>query len=116
MQEQAAYDKKGFLAYIKGYIQKLTPLLPADRQAQFKTDVQAAVKHLLGKLSDLQLWDPASIQTVDLPICAVLGGTRGKEDDAQATVAHFLNLKLPPSVLWNISALAILLPCTMHPL
>ena len=54
-QEQAAYDKKGFLAYIKGYIQKLTPLLPADRQAQFKTDVQAAVKHLLGKLSDLQL-------------------------------------------------------------
>ena len=55
VQEQAAYDKKGFLAYIKGYIQKLTPLLPAARQAQFKTDVQAAVKHLLGKLSDLQL-------------------------------------------------------------
>jgi hypothetical protein len=56
LQEQPAYDKKGFMAYIKNYIQKVTPTLPEERKEQFKTDVQAAVKFLLSKLSDLQFF------------------------------------------------------------
>eukprot|EP00897_Mesotaenium_endlicherianum_P000596 jgi/Mesen1/10537/ME000083S10044 len=56
LQEQPPYDKKGFMAYIKGYLQKITPQIPADRQDQFKADVQGAVKYLLGKLSDLQFF------------------------------------------------------------
>lgn len=55
LQEQPAFDKKTFMAYIKKYLKKLTDLVPAERQASFKKDVEAAVKFLLSKLSDLQL-------------------------------------------------------------
>ncbi len=55
-QEQPAYDKKGFMAYIKKYLKTLTPLVPEERQATFKKDVEGAVKFLLSKLSDFQLY------------------------------------------------------------
>lgn len=55
LQEQPAFDKKGFTAFIKKYLKILTPLVPAERQASFKKDVESAVKFLLSKLSDLQL-------------------------------------------------------------
>eukprot|EP00850_Spirogloea_muscicola_P004546 SM000019S05090 [mRNA] locus=s19:842825:844388:- [translate_table: standard] len=56
LQEQPPFDKKSFMGYLKGYIQKLTPLLPADRQDEFKAKVQPAAKYLVGKLSDLQFF------------------------------------------------------------
>ncbi|XP_024403138.1 translationally-controlled tumor protein homolog [Physcomitrium patens] len=56
LQEQPAFDKKTFMAYIKKYLKKLTDLVPAERQASFKKDVEAAVKFLLSKLSDLQFF------------------------------------------------------------
>eukprot|EP00271_Cylindrocystis_brebissonii_P011901 TRINITY_DN29913_c0_g1_i1.p1 TRINITY_DN29913_c0_g1~~TRINITY_DN29913_c0_g1_i1.p1 ORF type:complete len:167 (-),score=51.21 TRINITY_DN29913_c0_g1_i1:842-1342(-) len=56
LQEQPSYDKKGFMAYMKKYIQKLTTLLPEERVDSFKAEVQAAVKFLVGKLSDLQFF------------------------------------------------------------
>ena len=43
------------MGWMKGYVAKLTPLLPAERQDQFKKDVTDAAKFLLGKLKDLQL-------------------------------------------------------------
>ncbi len=54
-QEQPPYDKKGFMAYIKKYLKILTPLVPEERQATFKKDVEGAVKFLLSKLGDFQL-------------------------------------------------------------
>lgn len=55
VQEQPAFDKKAFTGYIKGYLQKVAGLLPEDEAATFKANSPAAVKWLLGKLSDLQL-------------------------------------------------------------
>jgi hypothetical protein len=44
------------MAYIKKYLKTLTPLVPEERQATFKKDVEGAVKFLLSKLSDFQLY------------------------------------------------------------
>ena len=54
-QEQPAFDKKGFMGYMKKYLKTLTPLVAENRQATFKKDVEAAVKFLLSKLGDFQL-------------------------------------------------------------
>lgn len=43
------------MGYMKKYLKTMTPLVPEDRQAQFKEDVQGAVKFLLSKLGDFQL-------------------------------------------------------------
>jgi hypothetical protein len=55
LQEQPSFDKKTFMGYMKGYMKALTPLLPEDRQEQFKKDVTEAAKFLISKLKDLQL-------------------------------------------------------------
>jgi hypothetical protein len=55
LQEQPAFDKKGFMSYMKKYLKTLTPLVPKEREGTFKDDIQAAVKFLISKLSDLQL-------------------------------------------------------------
>lgn len=55
LQEQPAFDKKGFMGYMKKYLKTLTPLVPKEREGTFKEDIQSAVKFLLSKLSDLQL-------------------------------------------------------------
>eukprot|EP00245_Coleochaete_scutata_P010769 TRINITY_DN3878_c0_g1_i1.p1 TRINITY_DN3878_c0_g1~~TRINITY_DN3878_c0_g1_i1.p1 ORF type:complete len:169 (+),score=49.60 TRINITY_DN3878_c0_g1_i1:164-670(+) len=70
LQEQPPYDKKGFMSYIKGYLQKLTPLLPEDRVSDFKNDVQGAVKYLLSKLSDLQFFVGESMNLEGLLVFA----------------------------------------------
>eukprot|EP00243_Klebsormidium_subtile_P004701 TRINITY_DN18857_c0_g1_i1.p1 TRINITY_DN18857_c0_g1~~TRINITY_DN18857_c0_g1_i1.p1 ORF type:complete len:167 (-),score=67.34 TRINITY_DN18857_c0_g1_i1:206-706(-) len=56
LQEQPPFDKKGFVGWMKGYIAKLTPLLPEKRQEEFKKDVPDAAKFLMGKLKDLQFF------------------------------------------------------------
>ena len=56
LQEQPAFDKKQFMAYIKKYIKTLTAKLPEDRQEHFKKNVEPAVKWLISKLSDLQFF------------------------------------------------------------
>jgi hypothetical protein len=70
LQEQPAYDKKGFMAYIKKYLKTLTPLVPEERQATFKKDVEGAVKFLLSKLSDFQLY----VWGYTLPLFMVFAG------------------------------------------
>lgn len=55
VQEQPAFDKKAFTGYIKSYLQKVAAQLPEEEAATFKAKSPAAVKWLLGKLSDLQL-------------------------------------------------------------
>jgi hypothetical protein len=54
LQEQPPFDKKGFMAYMKKYLKALIPLVPEERQAQFK-DIQEAAKYLVSKLGDFQL-------------------------------------------------------------
>eukprot|EP00475_Leptophrys_vorax_P015274 TRINITY_DN2164_c0_g1_i1.p1 TRINITY_DN2164_c0_g1~~TRINITY_DN2164_c0_g1_i1.p1 ORF type:complete len:168 (+),score=44.81 TRINITY_DN2164_c0_g1_i1:120-623(+) len=56
LQEQPPFDKKSFAAYLKGYVQKLAGLIPAERGAQFRADSPAAVKWLMSKLADLQFF------------------------------------------------------------
>jgi len=55
VQEQPAFDKKAFTGYIKGYLQKVAGMLSEEEAAAFKANSPAAVKWLMGKLSDLQL-------------------------------------------------------------
>ncbi|CAI9118820.1 OLC1v1020444C2 [Oldenlandia corymbosa var. corymbosa] len=56
LQEQPAFDKKQFVAYIKKYIKLLTPKLDEENQELFKKNIEAATKFLLSKLSDLQFF------------------------------------------------------------
>jgi hypothetical protein len=44
------------MAYIKKYLKTLTPLVPEECQVTFKKDVEGAVKFLLSKLSNFQLY------------------------------------------------------------
>jgi hypothetical protein len=43
------------MAYMKKYLKALTPLVPEERQAQFKKDIQEAAKYLVSKLGNFQL-------------------------------------------------------------
>ncbi|KAK9003249.1 hypothetical protein V6N11_060813 [Hibiscus sabdariffa] len=56
LQEQPAFDKKQFIAYIKKFIKNLTPKLDAEKQENFKKNIEGATKYLLGKLKDLQFF------------------------------------------------------------
>nr|AIC33060.1 translationally controlled tumor protein [Panax ginseng] len=56
LQEQPAFDKKQFVAYIKKYIKTLTPKLEDDKKEEFKKGIEGATKFLLGKLKDLQFF------------------------------------------------------------
>jgi hypothetical protein len=58
------------MAYIKKYLKTLTPLVPEERQATFKKDVEGAVKFLLSKLSDFQLY----VWAYTLPLFMVFTG------------------------------------------
>ncbi|CAA3025449.1 Hypothetical predicted protein [Olea europaea subsp. europaea] len=49
------FDKKQFVAYMKKYIELLTPKLNAEKQAQLEKGIEGATNFLLSKLSDLQL-------------------------------------------------------------
>ncbi|KAI4345409.1 hypothetical protein L6164_012536 [Bauhinia variegata] len=56
LQEQPAFDKKQFVAYVKKFIKTLTPKLDAQQQEHFKKNIEGATKFLLSKLSDLQFF------------------------------------------------------------
>jgi hypothetical protein len=88
LQEQPAYDKKGFMAYIKKYLKTLTPLVPEERQATFKKDVEGAVKFLLSKLSDFQFFVGESMK-----------------DDSSTVFAYYKEGKTDPTFLYFADAL-----------
>ncbi|KAL2468608.1 Translationally-controlled tumor protein-like protein [Forsythia ovata] len=56
LQEQPAFDKKQFVAYVKKYIKNLTPKLETEKQELFKKHIEGATKFLLPKLKDLQFF------------------------------------------------------------
>ncbi|XP_021856751.1 translationally-controlled tumor protein homolog [Spinacia oleracea] len=56
LQEQPAYDKKQFVAWVKRYIKTLVTKLEADKAVQFKKNVEAATKFLMSKMSELQFF------------------------------------------------------------
>lgn len=84
LQEQPAFDKKGFTAFIKKYLKILTPLVPAERQASFKKDVESAVKFLLSKLSDLQFFVGESMKDDSTMVFAYY-----KEGQSNPTFLYF---------------------------
>ncbi|KAL7084057.1 hypothetical protein ACP275_14G201700 [Erythranthe tilingii] len=56
LQEQPAFDKKQFDAYIKKYIKNLVPKLESEKQDLFKKRIEGATKYLLSKIKDLQFF------------------------------------------------------------
>jgi hypothetical protein len=56
LQEQPAYDKKQFMAYVKPWLAKVVEKLPADQKDEFKTKAQPALKFLLSKIKELQFF------------------------------------------------------------
>ncbi|GAB2302783.1 hypothetical protein Dimus_036777, partial [Dionaea muscipula] len=56
LQEQPPFDKKQFMTFMKRYIKNLTPKLEPEKQEVYKKHIEAAVKYLLPKLSDLQFF------------------------------------------------------------
>ncbi|XP_022722955.1 translationally-controlled tumor protein homolog [Durio zibethinus] len=56
LQEQPAFDKKQFVAFIKKFIKNLTPTLDAEKAENFKKHIEGATKFLLSKLKDLQFF------------------------------------------------------------
>ncbi|KAJ7541605.1 hypothetical protein O6H91_10G067000 [Diphasiastrum complanatum] len=88
LQEQPSFDKKTFVAYIKRFIKTLTPLLPADRQDEFKKNVEAAVKWLLSKVNDLQYFVGESMN-----------------EDGALVFAYYKDGKIDPTFLYFKDAL-----------
>ncbi|KAJ1395218.1 Translationally controlled tumor protein, conserved site [Sesbania bispinosa] len=56
LQEQPAFDKKQFLAFMKRYIKLLSPKLDEEKQGLFKKHIEGATKFLLSKINDLQFF------------------------------------------------------------
>lgn len=59
--EQSGYDKKSFMGYIKPWLTKIVEKLPEDKQAEFKSKAQAAIKFLISKIKDLQFFSGESM-------------------------------------------------------
>jgi hypothetical protein len=88
LQEQPAFDKKGFMSYMKKYLKTLTPLVPKEREGTFKDDIQTAVKFLLSKLKDLQFFVGESMK-----------------DDGTMVFAYYKEGKTDPTFLYFGDAL-----------
>ncbi|XVE82153.1 hypothetical protein DITRI_Ditri15bG0123800 [Diplodiscus trichospermus] len=56
LQEQPAFDKKQFVAFMKKFIKNLTPKLDAEKAENFKKHIEGATKFLLSKLKDFQFF------------------------------------------------------------
>ncbi|KAJ0976276.1 hypothetical protein J5N97_018241 [Dioscorea zingiberensis] len=56
LQEQPAFDKKQFVTFMKRFIKLLTPKLEAEKQEEFKKNIEGATKYLLSKIKDLQFF------------------------------------------------------------
>ncbi|CAH9061766.1 unnamed protein product [Cuscuta epithymum] len=60
LQEQATYDKKNFVVYMKKYIKAISGKLTGTELEEFKKKIEPATKYLLGKLKDLQFFSGES--------------------------------------------------------
>ncbi|XP_057956926.1 translationally-controlled tumor protein homolog [Malania oleifera] len=56
LQEQPAYDKKLFVAFMKKYIKSLSAKLEGEKQEEFKKNIEGATKFLLPMLKDFQFF------------------------------------------------------------
>ncbi|KAI4317584.1 hypothetical protein L6164_025445 [Bauhinia variegata] len=88
LQEQPAFDKKQFVAYIKKFIKTLTPKLTPEQQDHFKKNIEGATKYLLSKLSDLQFFVGESMH-----------------DDATLVFAYYKDGATDPTFLYFAQAL-----------
>jgi len=61
LQEQPAYDKKTFMAYVKPWLAKVLEKLPDEKKDEFKAKSQPAIKFLLSKIKDLQFFTGESM-------------------------------------------------------
>ena len=52
---------KGLCAAAQPWLKRVVDKLPEDEQAAFKEKSQGAMKLLLGKIKELQLYGPASV-------------------------------------------------------
>jgi hypothetical protein len=88
LQEQPSFDKKGFMGYMKKYLKTLTPLVPEERQAAFKKDIQEAAKFLVSKLGDFQYFVGESMK-----------------DDSSLVFAYYKDGSSNPTFLYFADAL-----------
>ncbi|GAB2287310.1 hypothetical protein Dimus_021691 [Dionaea muscipula] len=56
LQEQPAFDKKQFVAFMKKYIKNLTEKLEPEKKEVFKKHVEGAVKYIMSMIKDLQFF------------------------------------------------------------
>lgn len=56
LQEGPSYSKKDFMGYVKPWLSKVLEKLPEDKQAEFKTKSQPALKYLISMIKDLQFY------------------------------------------------------------
>lgn len=84
LQEQPAFDKKQFMAYIKPWLSKVLEKLPDEKKDEFKEKSQPAIKFLLGKLKDLQLCVVFQYYSSNLCFCSFTGESM----DLEGTMAY----------------------------
>ncbi|CAH9129779.1 unnamed protein product [Cuscuta epithymum] len=84
LQEQPAYDKKQFIAFMKKYIKSLTPKLEPEQQEVFKRNIEGATKFLLSKITDLQFFVGESMAESSSMVFAYY-----KEGSTDATFLYF---------------------------
>ncbi|XP_047318573.1 translationally-controlled tumor protein homolog [Impatiens glandulifera] len=56
LQEQPAFDKRQFMAYMKKFIKVLITKLDTANTEVFKKNIEGAIKFLLSKINDLQFF------------------------------------------------------------
>ncbi|EFJ07991.1 hypothetical protein SELMODRAFT_179722 [Selaginella moellendorffii] len=88
LQEQPAFDKKTFLGCMKKFIKNLTEILPEEEKAEFKKNVEAAVKWILSKLNDFQFFVGESMK-----------------DDATYVLAYYKEGRSDPTFIYFKHAL-----------
>ncbi|KAH7573565.1 hypothetical protein ACOSP7_007315 [Xanthoceras sorbifolium] len=88
LQEQPPFDKKQFVALMKKVIKLLTPKLDAEKQEEFKKNIEGAIKYLLPKLSDFQFFVGESMHDDCCPVLAYY--REGATDPTFIYIAHAL--------------------------
>ncbi|XP_056690909.1 translationally-controlled tumor protein homolog [Spinacia oleracea] len=83
LQEKPPYDKKQFVAWVKGYIKNLIGKLEAEKANEFKKNVEAATKFLMSKLKELQFFVGES-----------------KNDDGSMVMAYYKDGAIDPTFLY----------------
>lgn len=68
---ETSFDKKGYMAYIRGYMKKLSEVLKTknpDRVAPFQKSAQAYVKKILDNFTEYQFFTGESMDTEGMVI------------------------------------------------